>query len=76
MEPLFSLCLCGVARSSRGDCSPLGWILVPLAGCISVEISKEWQLEFAAVGATFALRLVSLLVYPYAGNASRERRDD
>jgi hypothetical protein len=23
---------------SRGDCSPLGWILVPLVGCISLEL--------------------------------------
>jgi hypothetical protein len=57
------LCLCGVARPSRGDCSPLGWILVPLVGCISLDITWEWQLELAAVGATFALRLISLLVY-------------
>jgi hypothetical protein len=39
MEPLFALCLCGVAQPSRGDRSPLGWILVPLVGCISLEIS-------------------------------------
>jgi len=25
--------------SSRGDCSLLGWILVRLAGCISLDIS-------------------------------------
>ena len=52
---------------SRGDCSPLGWNLVPLVGYISLDITWEWQLEFAAVGATFALRLISVLVYPYAG---------
>jgi hypothetical protein len=40
---------------------------VPLVGCISLEISQECQLELAAVGATFALRVISLLVYPYAG---------
>jgi hypothetical protein len=66
IRPLFALCLCGVA-TSRGHCSPLGWVLVPLVGCISLEISQECQLELAAVGATFALRLISLLVYPYAG---------
>jgi hypothetical protein len=40
---------------------------VPLVGYISLDITWEWQLEFAAVGATFALRLISLLVYPYTG---------
>ena len=38
-----------------------------LVGCISLEISQECQLELAAVGATLALRLITLLVYPYAG---------
>ena len=38
-----------------------------LAGYISLDITRECQLEFSAVGATFALRLISLLVYPYAG---------
>jgi hypothetical protein len=33
---------------------------------ISRDISQEWQLEFAAVGATLALRLISVLVYLYA----------
>jgi hypothetical protein len=63
MEPLFALCLCGMAWPSRGDCNPLEWILVCLVGCISLDISWEWQLEIAAVGATFALQLISLLVY-------------
>jgi len=36
---------------------------VPLVVCISPEISWEWQLELAAVGATCTLRLISLLVY-------------
>jgi hypothetical protein len=36
---------------------------VPLVGCISLEISWEWQLELTAVGATFALQLIYLLVY-------------
>jgi hypothetical protein len=40
---------------------------VPLVGCISLDITWEWQLECAAVGAVFALRLISVLVYPYAG---------
>jgi hypothetical protein len=67
MECLFALCLCGVpVCASRGDCSPSGWILVRLVGCISVDISQEWQLELAAVGATLALRLISVLVYLYA----------
>jgi hypothetical protein len=39
MEPLFDLCLCGVVRPSRGDCTPLGWILVRLVGCKSLEAS-------------------------------------
>jgi hypothetical protein len=39
MEPLFALCLCGVPLPSRGGCNPLGWILVPLVGCISLETS-------------------------------------
>ena len=68
MECLFALCLCGVpACASRGDCSPSGWILVRLMGVhISRDISQEWQLEFAAVGATLVLRLISVLVYLYA----------
>src|SRR5215208_3527097 len=56
-----------VGPPSRGDCSPLGWILARLVGCISLDITWECQLELAAVGATFALQLISLLVYPYAG---------
>jgi hypothetical protein len=44
MEPLFALYLCG-ELSSRDDCSPLGRILVPLVGYISLEIPYEWQLE-------------------------------
>jgi len=65
MEPLFVPVSPwgGRAGPSRGDCSPLGWILVRLVGCISPEISWDWQLELAAVGATFALRLITLLVY-------------
>jgi hypothetical protein len=31
---------------------------------ISRDISQEWQLELAAVGATFGLRVISVLVYP------------
>ena len=42
-----------------------------LVGCISLEISQECQLELAAVGATLALRLITLLVYLYQLNASR-----
>jgi hypothetical protein len=33
---------------------------------INRDISQEWQLELAAVGATLALRLISVLVYLYA----------
>jgi hypothetical protein len=40
---------------------------VRLVGYISLDITWECRLEIAAVGATFALRLISLLVYPYAG---------
>jgi hypothetical protein len=39
MEPLFAPVSLWDARPSRGDCSPLGWILVRLVGCISLEIS-------------------------------------
>jgi hypothetical protein len=49
MEPLFAPLSLWGARPSRDDCSPLGWILVRLVGCISLEISQEWQLEIAAV---------------------------
>jgi hypothetical protein len=67
MEPLFApVSLWGGPAPSRGDCSPLGWILVRLVGCISLEISQECQLELAAVGTAFALRLITLLVYLYA----------
>jgi hypothetical protein len=66
MEPLFAPVAPWGKRPSRGDCSPLGWILVSLVGCISLVISYEWQLELAAVGATLALRLITLLVYLYA----------
>ncbi len=69
MEPLFAPVFLwgGLGIPSRGDCSPSEWILVRLVGGISLDISQECQLEFAVVGATFALRLISLLVYPYAG---------
>ena len=67
MEPLFAHVSLWGGVPSRGDCSPLGWILVPLVGYISLDITWEWQLEFAVVGATFALRVISVLVYPYAG---------
>jgi len=66
MERLFVLCLCGVASPSRGNCSPSEWILVRLVGCIPLDISQEWQPEFAAVDAMFALRLISVLIYLYA----------
>jgi hypothetical protein len=36
---------------------------VRLVGCISLDITWEWQLELAAVGATFALQPISLLDY-------------
>ena len=50
MEPLFApVSLWGV-RPSRGDCSPLGWILVRLVGCISLEISQECQLAHCGGG--------------------------
>jgi hypothetical protein len=47
MEPLFAPVSLWSALPSGGDCSPLGWILVPLVGCISLDISWEWQLELA-----------------------------
>jgi hypothetical protein len=67
METLFAPVSLWGALPSRGDCSPLGWILVRLVGCISLDISQECQLEFAAVDAMFALRTIYLLIYPYAG---------
>ena len=68
MEPLLApVSLWSVERPSRGDCSPLEWILVRLVEYISLDITWECQLELAAVGATFALRLISWLVYLYAG---------
>jgi hypothetical protein len=41
IEPLFATVSLWGARSSRGDCSPLGWILVPLVGCISRDITSH-----------------------------------
>ena len=38
MEPLFAPLSLWGAGPSRGDCTPLGWILVPLVGCIALEI--------------------------------------
>jgi hypothetical protein len=41
MEPLFApVFLWGSLDASRGDCSPSECILVPLVGCISLEISQ------------------------------------
>jgi hypothetical protein len=39
MEPLFVSAPLWSSRPCRGDCSPLGWILVRLVGCISLVIS-------------------------------------
>jgi hypothetical protein len=39
IEPLFAPVSLWDASPSRGDCSSLGWILVPLVGCISLETS-------------------------------------
>jgi hypothetical protein len=39
MESLFAPVSLWRPLPSRGDCSPLGCILVPLVGCISLEIS-------------------------------------
>ena len=67
MEPLLAPISLWGGLPSRGDCSPLEWILVRLVEYISLDITWECQLELAAVGATFALRLISWLVYLYAG---------
>ena len=39
MEPLFAPVFLWGGLPSRGDCRPLGWILVRLVGCIALEIS-------------------------------------
>ena len=39
MEPLFVPVSLWGGLTLRGDCSPLGWILVRLVGCILLEIS-------------------------------------
>jgi hypothetical protein len=39
---------------------------VRVVGYISLNVTCQCQLEFAAVRSTFALRLISLLAYPYA----------
>jgi uncharacterized membrane protein len=51
MEPLFALCLCGVPLPSRGDCRPLGWILVRLVGCMSLHAlqSELYKLAWAVI---------------------------
>jgi len=41
MEPLFAPVYLWGCLPSRGDCSPLGWILVRLVGCISLDITRH-----------------------------------
>ncbi len=52
------------ALPSRGDCRSLGWILVPLVGCISLEISLERSLRTMAARAGCGGRHVCLAEHP------------
>ncbi len=49
MKPLFTPVLLWGSLPSKVDHKLSEWILVRLVGCISLDISQECQLEFAAV---------------------------